>query len=405
MLSDTAIRKAQPGDSPYKMTDEKGLYLLVQPRGGKLWRYDYRFSGKRKTLSLGQYPDVSLADAREKHAQARSLLADSIDPSMDKQRTKSQKKDDAEQTFESVAQDWLTVKSKKDLAQATVEKISKSFKANVYGRIGKLPIKDIIYKDVRACLLVMQKRNSLEYMHKTRGWIKNVFDFAVNDGILDRSPITAKDARLDKHEGGSFPFLQSLEDAGKLLRNLTEYPGSIEVQICVQMMLHVAQRPSELRKAKWDEFDFKNALWTLPLDRSKTRKYMSKPHTIMLSKQVLSSLEKLKDFTGHQEYLFKSRRDDDPVSEATIRKAFRNTFTDYHIVPHGCRHFFSTTANESGLFRKEAINKMIQHKDKDVSEASNIYNQATYDAERKEIAQWWSDQLDRAAKHDANKTR
>jgi len=403
MLSDIAIRKALPGAIPYKMADEKGLYLSVQPSGGKLWRYDYRFSGKRKTLSLGKYPDVSLAGAREAHAQARKLLAEGDDPSIIKKRAKAQQIDEAEQTFETIAADWLAIKSKKEMAKATVDKISKSFKANVYGKIGKLPIKDIVYQDIRSCLLVMQKRGSLEYMHKTRGWIKNVFDFALNDGIIDRSPITGNDARLDKHQGKSFPFLQSLEDAGKLLRNLVEYPGSIEVQICVELMLHVAQRPSELRKAKWAEFDFKNAVWTLPLDRSKTRKHMTKPHTIMLSKQVLASLEKLKEFTGHQEYLFKSRRDDEPVSEATIRKAFRSTFTDYHIVPHGCRHFFSTSANESGLFRKEAINKMIQHKDKDVTEASNIYNQATYDEERKKIVQWWSDLLDSAAKNELNK--
>ncbi len=398
MLSDIAIRKALPGAIPYKMADEKGLYLSVQPSGGKLWRYDYRFSGKRKTLSLGKYPDVSLAGAREAHAQARKLLAEGDDPSIIKKRAKAQKIDEAEQTFETIAEDWLAIKSKKEMAKATVDKISKSFKANVYGKIGKLPIKDIVYQDIRTCLLVMQKRGSLEYMHKTRGWIKNVFDFALNDGIIDRSPITGNDARLDKHEGKSFPFLQSLEDAGKLLRNLVEYPGSIEVQICVELMLHVAQRPSELRKAKWSEFDFNKAVWTLPLDRSKTRRHMSKPHTIMLSKQVLASLAKLKEFTGHQDYLFKSRRDDNPVSEATIRKAFRHTFRDYHIVPHGCRHFFSTTANESGLFRKEAIDALIQHKDKDATEASNIYNQATYDNERKAIAQWWSDQLDEAIK-------
>lgn len=395
MLSDTAIRNAKPDVKPYKMADEKGLYLLIQPIGSKLWRFDYRFDGKRKTLSIGKYPNVSLAEARGKLEQAKKLMALGTDPSLDKKRAKTQKTIDAELTFEKVAKDWLSIKSKK-LAPTTLEKIAKSFEANVCGRMGKLPIKDIIYKDVRDCLLVMQKRGSLEYMHKTRGWIKNVFDFAVNDGLIDRSPITANDDRLQKHEGGNFPHFQNIKDAGKFLRNLTDYPGSIEVQLCAYLMLHVAQRPSELRKAKWGEFDFDKAVWTLPLDRSKTRKHMNKPHTVMLSDQVLSALEKLKQFTGHQEYLFKSRRDDLPVSEATIRKAFRMSFPDYHTVPHGCRHFFSTTANESGLFRKEAIDALLQHKDKDATEASNVYNKATYDAERKRIAQWWSDQLDEA---------
>ena len=392
-LTDTAIRNAKPEAKPYKKSDEKGLYLSVQPTGGKLWRYDYRFNGKRKTLSYGEYPTLTLADARGKHSQAKKMIADGIDPSLNKKRIKAQKASDAVLTFEKVAKDWLSIKSK-ILAPTTFEKIAKSFEANVYDRIGKLAIKDIIYRDVRDCLLVMQKRGSLEYMHKTRGWIKNVFDFAVNDELIDRSPITANDDRLQKHEGDNFPHFQSMADAGKFLRNLTDYAGNIEVQLCAYLMIHVAQRPSELREAKWSEFDFDKALWTLPIERSKTRKHMKKPHTVMLSTQVLKALEQLKQFTGHQEYLFKSRRDDLPVSEATIRKAFRMSFADYHIVPHGCRHFFSTTANESGLFRKEAIDALLQHKDKDVTEASNVYNKATYDDERKQIAQWWSNQLD-----------
>ena len=395
MLSDTAVRNAKPNAKSYKMPDGNGLYLFLQPTGGKLWRYDYRFEGKRKTLSIGKYPIVSLADARARLDQAKKMIAEGVDPSLHKRRNKIQKTSDAELTFEKVAKDWLNVKSK-SLAPTTLEKISKSFEANVYDRIGRLALKDIIYKDIRDCLLVMQKRGSLEYMHKTRGWVKSVFDFAVNDELLDRSPITSNDDRLQKHEGKNYPHFQSMKDAVKFLRNLKDYSGNIEVQLCAYLIIHVAQRPSELRKAKWSEFDFDNALWTLPLERSKTKKHMDKPHTIMLSTQVLKALKYLNEFTGHQEYLFKSRLDDNPLSEATLRRVFRATFLDYHTVPHGCRHFFSTTANESGLFRKEVINKMIQHKDNDVSEASNTYNKATYDVERKKIAQWWSDQLDTA---------
>ena len=393
MLSDTAVRNAKPNAKSYKMPDGNGLYLFLQPTGGKLWRYDYRFEGKRKTLSIGKYPVVSLADARARLEQAKKMIAEGVDPSLHKKRNKIQKASDAELTFEKVAKDWLNVKSI-SLAPTTLEKISKSFEANVYDRIGKLALKDIIYKDIRDCLLVMQKRGSLEYMHKTRGWVKSVFDFAVNDELLDRSPITSNDDRLQKHEGENYPHFQSMKDAGKFLRNLEDYAGNIEVQLCAYLILHVAQRPSELRRAKWIEFDFDKAVWTLPLERSKTKKHMEKPHTIMLSTQVLKALRYLNEFTGHQDYLFKSRLDDNPLSEATLRRAFRVAFVDYHTVPHGCRHFFSTNTNESGLFRKEAIEAMIQHKDKDASEASKVYNKATYDDERKKIAQWWSDQLD-----------
>jgi len=258
--------------------------------------------------------------------------------------------------------------------------------------IGKHPISEIDNQLVRKCLLIIQKRGALEFMEKTRGWIKSVFDFALSDRLISENPIPLKDERLIKHVGGNFPHLKSMADAGKLLRSLVEYGGSFEVATCVYLALHFAQRPTELRAAKWSEFDLDNAIWTLPLVRSKTKAHMTKPHTIMLSTQAIAALKQLKIYTGHGEYLFASRLESKPVSEATIRKAFRLTFTDYHIVPHGCRHFFSTQANDCGLFRKEVIDKMLQHKDKDAISAT--YNQATYDKERKQIAQWWSDQLD-----------
>jgi integrase len=160
----------------------------------------------------------------------------------------------------------------------------------------------------------------------------------------------------------------------------------------VFLQISFAQRPCELRESKWSEFDLDNAVWTLPLPRSKTRKHMPKPQTIMLSRQAIAALKELKAYAGSSEYLFAARLASKPVSEATIRKDFRTMFTDYHTVPHGCRHFFSTQANESGLFRSDAIEAFISHKDKDKIRAT--YNEATYDKERMTIAQWWSDQLD-----------
>jgi integrase len=130
-----------------------------------------------------------------------------------------------------------------------------------------------------------------------------------------------------------------------------DYAGSFEVTTCVYLQMHFAQRPSELRCAKWMEFDLENAIWTIPLENSKARKHMAKPHTVMLSKQAVAVLKELKVYSGHTLYLFAARLVNKPISEATVRKAFRLIFTDYHIVPHGCRHFFSTQANESGLFR------------------------------------------------------
>jgi len=231
-------------------------------------------------------------------------------------------------------------------------------------------------------------------MRQTREWIKSVFDFAYGDGLILENPIIATDIRLENAVSKGYPHLKNMQDAGVLLRNLAAYRGSFEVSTCVYLQLHFAQRPTELRAAKWVEFDLDNAIWTLPLERSKTKEHMTKAHTIMLSTQAVAALKELRVYTGHDEYLFASRVNDKELSEATIRKCFRNVFIDYHIVPHGCRHFFITQANESGLFRADAIETFLSHKDKD--SIRKIYNQATYDAERRKIAQWWSDQLDTA---------
>lgn len=392
LLADATIKAAKPKDKQYTLRDGNGLFLLIHTNGSKYFQLRTTLHGKPKLIQLGAYPKLSLSDARTMAREKLKLIKDDhIDPVLLKKKEKHGKAIDADNTFLKVATDWLNIKSRK-LTKSSHKKIEQTFNANVYKVIGKHPIKDIDNVMVRNCLLVMQKRGALELMRQTREWIKSVFDFAYGDGLISENPITATDIRLENAVSKGYPHLKNMQDAGELLRNLAKYRGSFEVATCVYLQLHFAQRPTELRAAKWVEFDLDNAIWTLPLQRSKTKEHMTKAHTIMLSTQAVAALKELQVYTGHSEYLFASRVNDKELSEATIRKCFRAVFTDYHIVPHGCRHFFSTQANESGLFRADAIETFISHKDKDP--IRKIYNQATYDAERRTIAQWWSDQLD-----------
>jgi integrase len=392
LLDDLTIKAFKYGDKPNPMRDGKGLALLAHENGSKYFQLRTTLNGKRKLIQLGVYPMLSLSDAREMaRNMQKQVKIEHIDPVVASKLAKLKSADDADKTFKTVAQDWIEVKAR-DLAPSTLLKIKQTFNANVYGMLGNIPINEIDNLLVRKCLLVMQKRGALEIMEKTRGWIKSVFDFALSDNIISENPIPLKDVRLHKHVGEKFPRLKSTLDAGKLLRNLSEYAGSLEVSTCVYLHMHFAQRPSEVRCAKWVEFDLDKAIWTLPLEQAKSRKYMSKSHTVMLSKQVLNALKELREYTRHTPYLFASRVPSKPLSEATIRKCFRAVFTDYHIVPHGCRHFFSTQANESALFRKDVIEAFLSHSDKD--QIRETYNEATYDKERRELAQWWSDQLD-----------
>jgi integrase len=323
--------------------------------------------------------------------EARDLARNAIDkvkvykadPTLERKIAKQQRRKDSEKTFQLIAEEWIEVKQRTP-APSTHLKIKQTFNANVYSHLGRYPIKEIDNQMVRKCLLVMQKRGATEIMEKTRGWINQIFNFALSDNLISENPIPAKDERLVKHVNQRFPRLKSRADAGKLLRNLVDYCGSFKVATCVYLQIHFAQRPSELRCATWSEFDLDKAIWTLPLDRSKTRKHMTKPHTVMLSRQAVAILKGLHNYTGHGEYLFTTRLDGKPVSEATIRKALRTLFTDYHIVPHGCRHFFSTQANESGLFRHDVIEAAISHGSDDSIRA--IYNEAIYDDERRKLA-------------------
>ncbi len=391
LLDDLTIRAAKPKAKQYTLRDGSGLFLLVHPNGSKYFQLRTTLLGKPKLVRIGIYPKTSLAEARVKALEAFKLIDASVDPIIEAKIVKAKAKESADSTFKSVATTWLEMKQE-TLAKSTHLKIQQSFNANVYGKLGNYPINKIDNQMVRDCLLIMQKRGALELMEKTRGWIKQVFDFALGDKLINENPIPLTDLRLKKHVSEKFPRLKTPQDAGKLLRNLTDYAGSFEVSTCVYLTLNFAQRPSELRCAKWVDFDLDNAIWTIPLEQSKTRKHMTKPHTVMLSRQAVGVLKELKQYTGHSEYVFPSRLNTKPLSEATIRKAFRTIFTDYHIVPHGSRHFFSTQANESGLFRHDVIEAALSHGDANKIRA--IYNEATYDGERKKLAQWWSDQLD-----------
>lgn len=397
LLDDLKIRAAKPKSKAHTLRDGNGLFLLIHPNSSKYFQLRTTLHGKSKLVRLGIYPILSLSEARIKSIEAIKLVEADVDPTLEKKIAKAKAKESAEATFKSVAMTWLEIKQK-TLAKSTHLKIQQSFNANVYARIGNYPIGKIDNIMVRDLLIVMQKRGALELMEKTRGWIKQVFDFALADLLISDNPIPVTDLRLTKHVGEKFPSLKSAIDAGKLLRNLVEYQGTFEVQTCVTLMIHLAQRPSELRESQWQEFDLQKGVWTIPIEKSKTRKHMTKPHTVMLSKQVVALLNKLKEYTGSGDYLFAARITGKPVSEATIRKAFRTCFSEYKIVPHGCRHFFSTQANAAAKanrqlnFDDDVIESALGHADK--NHIKGIYDDREYDVSRKQLAQWWSDQLD-----------
>jgi integrase len=392
LLKEVEVRNAKPTDKPRKLNDGNGLTLLVHPNGSKYFQLRFTLHGKEKTLQLGVYPDLGLQDARKKAKDARQLVSAGIDPVQDKRIQDARKAVSAATTFRSVAEQWLAIKQR-TLAPSSYRKITETFNANVYPRFGNLPIKDVSALVVRDAMQAIERRGALELMAKCRAWIRGVFDFALSEEMLKHNPIPKEDLVLRKHTGENHPRIKSREDAGQFLRNLFEYPGRTETRLAIWLQMLVATRPGELRLAEWIEFDLDKGLWTIPLDRMKNRKHMTDPHVVTLSRQAVAALKELHGFTSYSKLLFPSLTNSTkPISDMTLSKALRSIWPSYRIVPHGFRHFFSTIANEHGQFRHDVIEAALAHKDSNA--IRSIYNQATYLKERRELAQWWGDELE-----------
>jgi integrase len=387
LLNDVAIRNAKSGDKVRKLRDGKGLYVLLHPNGSKYFQFRYTLHGKERTLQLGSYPDLALIEARDKAREARRLVAEGVDPVQDKRRQAEKMAFDADNTFESVASEWLSFKNK--ISDSYREKIISTFVGNVYPRIGGMPIKDVTPPVLLSTLRKIEARGALELMSKCRAWIRQVFDYAKATGRLTGdNPASCLVDVLKKPQSEGYPTFTKREHAGEFLRRLTDYNGRTETRMAIWLLLLTAKRPSELRAASWSEFDLDGAIWTIPAKRMKGRQ----PHIVTLSRQAVSVLRQLYELTGYSGLLFPGSTPSKPISEGTLAKAFRNLWPEYNIVPHGCRHFFSTMANEHGQFRHDVIEAALAHKDKDAIRAT--YNRAIYVDERRKLAQWWADELE-----------
>lgn len=392
-ITDAFIRNREPPDKAEKITDLiSGMTLRINPNGSKYFQLRFFLHGKERLLQIGTYPDIGLASARKKVAEARELVAAGIDPVLNKRLEKARQAVSADTTFRSVAEQWLAIK-KQELAPSSYLKMTETFKANVYPRMGNIPISDITALTVRDAMRAMEKRGALQLMEKCRAWIRNVFAFALAEEMIKHNPIPEKDLRLKKHRGESHPRLKNREDGGQFLRNLFEYSGRTETRLAIWIQMLVATRPSELRLAEWTEFDLDKRLWTIPLERMKSRKHMTEPHVVTLSAQAMNALEELYSLTSYSKLLFPCvTNSTKPMSDMTLSKALRSIWPNYRIVPHGFRHFFSTMANEHGQFRPDVIEAALAHKDSNAIRA--VYNRATYINERRELAEWWGVELE-----------
>lgn len=388
-LSAAAINAAKPRPKPYKLFDEKGLFLSIEPAGGRLWRLKYRFDGKEKKLALGAYPETGLKEAREKRDEARKLVAAGIDPGAQRQLEKLCKATRAANSFQAVAVEYIAKKEREGLAPVTLSK-ARWLLQLLAPRIGSRPIAELTAPELLAALRVIEVRGNLETARRMRSFAGRVFRYGIATGRAER------DLSVDIRDALTAPTVAHraaiLEPAGvgKLLRAIEEYGGQASSVLALKLAPHVFVRPGELRHAEWSEIDFEKAVWVIPGRKTK----MGKDHQVPLSRQSLAILKLARKLSGTGTYVFPSSSSAQrPISENTLNGALRRMgFGKDEMTAHGFRAIASTLLNESGKWHPDAIERALAHgQDNGVRAA---YHRGAHWKERVEMAQWWSDYLD-----------
>ncbi len=385
-LTDIKIKTAKPLEKPYKLSDSGGLYLLVNRNGSKYWRLKYRFAGKEKMLSIGVYPQVTLAEARNQRDEAKKLLAQNKDPSEEKQLAKLEKYLSSESTFEAVAREWHTSKSDRWSLRYRDEIID-TFEKDIFPYIGKRPIADIKSLELLETLRKMEKRGALEKMRKVRQRCGEVFRYAIITGRAEYNPAPDLATALTPPKKQHFPFLTA-EELPYFLNDLAGYTGSVITKTATKIILLTAVRTQELRFARWQDIDLEKGIWEIPAEVMK----MKRPHAVPLSKQVIEQFNSLKPLSGHYELVFIGRNDHrKPISKESVNQVIELLGYKGRLTGHGFRHTMSTILHERG-YNSAWIETQLAHIDKNAIRGT--YNHAQYMDGRREMMQWYADYMD-----------
>lgn len=387
-LTDTAVRNAKPGTKPVKLSDGRGLFLLVTPTGGKWWRFRYRFDGKEKLLSLGVYPDVRLKAARDRRDDARKLVADGIDPGENRKAVKAAKADRAANSFEVVAREWFE-KHKHTWAENHSEKIIQRFERDVFPWIGERPIADITAPELLSVVRRIEGRGVLETAHRALGNCGQVFRYAIATGRGGSDPSRDLRGALTPVKGGNFAAITEPAKVGELLRTLDGYKGSFIVACALRLMPLVFVRPGELRKARWADIDLDAADWRYTVTKTNTQ------HIVPLSTQAVAILRELHPLTGSGTFVFPSARSSKrPMSDNAILAAMRRMgITKDEMSGHGFRATARTILDEVLEVRPDLIEHQLAHAVKDPN--GRAYNRTAHLPARREMMQQWADYLDK----------
>lgn len=390
-LSDTEIRRAKPTAKEYNLADGKGLYLRIKPIGSKLWVFNYTrpITRKRANLSLGNYPNLTLSDARTKAQEFRHILATGVDPQEHRQSERQKAKEAYNNTFELVTQKWLKLK-KAEISESYYKKINDRLNKYILPKMGKTPIHQIKAVTTIEIISPIANEGKLETTKKLCRWVNEIMTYAVNTGMTVNNPLAGISKAFNSPKVVNLPSLKPSE-LPELMTRLNMANIKLVTRCLIEWQLHTMVRPAEASGTRWEEIDLENKLWAIPAERMKTKRI----HEIPLTSQALLILEILQPISGHREFVFpsnhnsKASANSQSANRALIRMGFKG-----RLVAHGLRALASTTLNEQE-FKSDVIETALAHIDKNTIRAA--YNRSQYLAKRRVMMQWWSNHIEAAA--------
>lgn len=387
-LTDTKVRTAKPEGKPVALFDGGGLYLLVTPSGGKLWRLKYRFDGNEKLLSLGAYPEISLADARQRRDEARRNVAHGINPSSLRKAQKQAQTEETE-TFEVIAREWYA-KFTPTWSAGHAESIKGRLEKDLIPWLGKLPMKEIKATKVLEALRRIEDRGALEQAHRVRTIVGQVFRYAVATGRAERDVSADLRGALPQPPQRHHAAITEPGEVATLLQAIDGYQGHFMVRCALKLSPMLFVRPGELRHAEWAEIDLNEAIWCIPAEKMKVKQ----PHIVPLCRQAVEILTELKELTGTSRYVFPSTRSHTrPMSDNTVNAALRYLGYDRDTMTgHGFRAMARTILDEVLHVRPDYIEHQLAHAVRDP--LGRAYNRTSHLEERRRMMQQWADYLD-----------
>lgn len=383
-LTNIEIKNALPREKEYVMSDGGGLVILIKPSGSKLWRFRYSRDGRKQKLSLGTYPEVTLASARAKAADARGQLSKGVSPVDERKKERQARKTDS--SFEGIAIEWQATRAA-TWSPSYAEDTKRLFERNVFPVIGKRPIAQIEPLELIGMLRKIEARGANELASKVRRRCGEVFSFAIVTGRAKYNPSRDLATAMQRFQRGHFPSLEENELAG-FLRALGDTSASVVVNAAVWLLMLTGVRPGELRQAEWQEIDLDNAIWEIPAERMEARR----PHVVPLSLQAIELFRRIQVINGRYKLVFAGRNDvNRPMSDMAMNQLIRRCGYGKKLTGHGFRHLMSTILHEHG-YNTAWIELQLAHVDRNTIRGT--YNRALYMEGRREMLQWYADHID-----------